>query len=540
MDRWYKQSVVYQIYPMSFCDSNHDGIGDIQGIISKLDYLKNLGVDIIWLSPIYQSPMDDNGYDISNYHEINPMFGVMDDFKELLEKIHQRDMYLIMDLVVNHTSDEHEWFKNALEHEDSPYRDYYVFRKERNIKKPLHSFFGGSAWEQVKNSDTYYLHMFSKKQPDLNWKNPKLRQEIYKMMNTWLDMGVDGFRMDVIDLIGKDIDQQIIGNGPYLHQYLKEMYQQCFKGRKVLTVGETGGATPEIAILYTSIDSYELDMVFQFQHIGLDQIKGKDKWHLKPLDLVELKAVLSNWQVKLYHQGWNSLYWNNHDQTRIVSRWGNDKEYRVESAKMLGAILHFMQGTPYIYQGEEIGMTNAYFNRIEQLRDIETLNMIKEKELVWDQSRIWEAIDKKGRDNSRTPMQWNEQAYAGFSDVKPWIDVNQNYHTINVENDLMDKDSILHFYQKLIRLRKEIKCIYEGKYELINPTDHQFFHYTRSTEDELIHVIANFTDQYLSSNDEVEGRMILSNYAENEKLYKPYEVRVYYQNKVGDHDAQLS
>ena len=532
MKRWYEQSVVYQIYPMSFNDSNSDGIGDIQGIIQKLDYLVSLGVEVIWLSPIYQSPMDDNGYDISDYYSIHPWFGTMDDFKQLLKEMHQRNLYLMMDLVVNHTSDEHPWFQAALTDPSSPYRDYYVFKKGHEIKQPLGSFFGGSAWEKTGEPDVYYLHMFSKKQPDLNWKNETLRKEIYRMMNFWLDLGVDGFRMDVIDLIGKEIDQGIIGNGPMLHPYLKEMHEACFLNRKTITVGETGGVTPETAVLYSSPESKELDMVFQFQHVGLDQVKGKDKWHLKPLDLVELKSVLSTWQEALYQKGWNSLYWSNHDQPRIVSRWGDDKQYRVESAKMFAALLHFMQGTPYIYQGEELGMTNIHLSDPSDLRDIEAINMMHEKKASWSMERIWESLNKKGRDNARTPVQWNSSAYAGFSTHEPWMKVNPNYIDINAENAIKDPDSIFYFYKKVISLRKIYPVIVNGKYQLHHPYHDQIFHYQRENEHEVLHVIANVSPLNVNYEYPLSGQLILSNYAHHQDDYQPYEVRVFHLKKV--------
>lgn len=534
MNRWFENLVVYQIYPMSFKDSNHDGMGDIVGIIEQLDYLKTLGVDVLWLSPIYQSPMDDNGYDISDYYQIHPMFGTLEEFKKLLFEVHKRGMYLIMDLVVNHTSDEHVWFQEALKDEKSPYRDFYIFRKHEEADFNMRSIFSGSAWEKI--NDTYaYFHMFSKKQPDLNWKNESLRQAIYKMMNYWLDLGIDGFRMDVIDLIGKDIDQHIFSNGPKLHDYLKEMHTHCFEGRQTITVGETGSVTPEIAIKYTTLGAHELDMVFQFQQVSLDEEKGKDKWHLKPLKLTDLKRVLSTWQTELYQKGWNSLYWSNHDQPRIVSRWGNDQKYRIESAKMLAGILHMMQGTPYIYQGEEIGMTNKHFTLKEELRDIETINMIKEKEDIWPLEKIFESIRAKGRDNARTPMQWDTSIHAGFSDGHPWIDVNPNYLDINVKQAVEDQNSIYYFYKELINLRKQIRCVIDGKYTLINPNDEQFFHFIRENEDESIEVIANFSESEGSYETPTDKDVLMSNYDLLEHLFKPYELRIYYKKKGEDH-----
>ena len=539
MKRWYETSVIYQIYPMSFKDSNHDGIGDLGGIISQLDYLVELGVDIVWLSPIYASPMDDNGYDIADYYNINPMFGSLVEFKKLLQRAHEKGLKIIMDLVVNHTSDEHVWFKEAIANPTSIYRDFYIFKENINHQPPTKqgSFFGGSAWELTPDGKHYYLHLFSKKQPDLNWKNEKLRREIYHMINYWLDMGVDGFRMDVIDLIGKDIDKGIVGNGPLLHTYLKEMYDACFKGRKVLTVGETGGVTPEIAIQYTQEGSHELDMVFQFQHIALDQEPHKDKWHLKPLNLNDLKRVLSMWQTSLHQKGWNSLYWSNHDQPRIVSRWGDDQTYRVQSAKLFAAILHLMQGTPFIYQGEEIGMTNMKMSHFNQLRDVEAINMFHEKSQLWDSTRVWEALNAKGRDNARTPMQWNDQLYAGFSDVKPWLDVNPNKDFINVEQAKKDKDSIFYFYQKLIQMRKTMPIIVHGAYQLIENQDERFFCYQRVYQDQVLTVVGNISkDSVTCDLCFKDSELILSNVDKHQpKLYTPYELRVYLSKRGEDH-----
>lgn len=541
MQRWFDKSVVYQIYPLSFKDSNGDGIGDIRGIIEKIDYLDQLGVDVLWLSPIYASPMDDNGYDISDYYEINPLFGTKADFVALLEAVHARGMKLIMDLVVNHTSDEHHWFIEAKSAKTSKYRDYYIFRSGTGTNPPgtERSVFGGSAWEHSEETGDYYFHMFSKKQPDLNWQNPKLRQEIYKMINYWLDLGVDGFRMDVIDLIGKEIDKRIYSNGPRLHEFLQEMHRACFLGRKTLTVGETGSVRPEIAKMYTGEGRNELDMVFQFEHVGLDQEHGKDKWHLSPLDVSELKRVLSMWQTELHNQGWNSLYWSNHDQPRIVSRWGNDEKYRDKSAKCLGAILHFMQGTPYIYQGEEIGMTNIIYDDFTDVNDIESKNMIKEKlDLGWSKKRVLEALNAKGRDNARTPFQWNDSLNAGFSTGKPWLKVNPNYRFINAETELQSKDSIFYFYHQLINLRKELTVVSNGSYELLLPDDPRIFAYRRSNSHQCLTLIANMTaDETTYPVELALGGELLGNY-ENRVLglLKAFEVQVYLKEKLGDKD----
>lgn len=497
----WKKDVVYQIYPMSFMDANNDGMGDIKGIIQKLDYLAYLGVGYLWLSPVYQSPMDDNGYDISDYYRIGEQFGTMEDMDELIRTAHQKGLKIIMDLVANHTSDEHVWFKQSRQSKGNPYRDFYVWRKGVNGNPPsdLQSWFSGSAWQYDELTGEYYLHMFSKKQPDLNWHHPKMREEMYRMINHWLDKGIDGFRMDVIDLIGKEIDKGIIGNGPLLHPYIQEMHQQCFVGREVMNVGETGGVTPETAHLFTSQSRHELDLVFQFQHIGLDEVQGQGKWALKPLYLPDLKRVMSKWQETLSMDGWNSLYWNNHDQPRIVSRWGNQGKYRLESAKTLGLILHGMQGTPFIYQGEEIGMTNLPPMELSEYKDLETINMYHEKIAQgWSHDRIMKAIATKGRDNARTPMQWSTNKNAGFSNGTPWLKVNQNYLDINTDQALADGNSIFHFYRKLIALRKHspyTEVLVFGSYKLYLPEDEQLYVYTRSFNNQKIAIIANLSDQ---------------------------------------------
>ena len=439
--QWWHSSVVYQIYPRSFKDSNGDGIGDINGIREKLDYLKELGIDVIWLSPVYKSPNDDNGYDISDYYDIMDEFGTMEDMDNLLKEANERGIKILMDLVVNHTSDEHKWFIEAKKSKDNEYRDYYIWRDSVDGNEPndLGSTFSGSAWQYDETTGQYYLHLFSKKQPDLNWENEKVRNEVYKMMNFWVDKGIGGFRMDVIDLIGKVPDEMITGNGPKLHEYLQEMNKAALEGKDLLTVGETWGATPDIAKLYSNPGRKELSMVFQFEHIGLDQIEGKEKWDVKSLELLDLKKVLSKWQTELEGQGWNSLFWNNHDLPRIVSRWGNDKEYRIESAKMLATLLHGMKGTPYIYQGEELGMTNVRFDDINDYNDIESLNMYKDRlSKGYSHNEIMESIYAKGRDNARTPMQWDDSENAGFTTGTPWLAVNKNYDKINAKQCLQD------------------------------------------------------------------------------------------------------
>ena len=532
---WWKKAVVYQIYPMSFKDSNHDGMGDLGGILEKVDYLRELGVDIVWMTPVYESPMDDNGYDISDYYKINPLFGTMEQFDELLEALHQRGIRLIMDLVVNHTSDEHEWFRQARKDKNSRYHDFYIW-KDRPITDQQ-SIFSGSVWEYNEETDEYYYHLFSRRQPDLNWDNPEVRKEVYRLINWWLDKGIDGFRMDVIDLIGK-IPEECILTSEKSHKYLQEMYRECFEGREVFTVGETSYATPVSAPLYSAPERKELTMVFGFEHLGLEEVKGNGKWDLKKLDVNELKQVFAVWQHALHEKGWNSLFWSNHDQPRIVSRMGDDGKYRKESAKMLGMILHGMQGTPYIYQGEEIGMTNVKFP-LEDYKDVETINMVKEKqEAGWSMDKIMQGIYAKGRDNARTPMQWSAQEYGGFSDHEPWIRMNPNYERINVEEAQADNDSIFHFYQKLIRLRKEWEIISTGDFTLLFEDDRNLFAYKREADGERLIVIANFTGEDVQCGlpDEIKpgrGQILLSNYdrdsVEKKMKLRPYESFMYYE-----------
>lgn len=536
--RWWHSSVVYQIYPRSFKDSNGDGIGDIKGIIEKLDYLKELGIDVIWLSPVYKSPNDDNGYDISDYCDIMDEFGTMDDMDNLLKEAKKRGIKIVMDLVVNHTSDEHKWFIEARKSKDNKYRDYYIWRDAVNGKEPngLESCFSGSAWEYDKETNQYYLHLFSKKQPDLNWENENVRKEVYKMMNFWIDKGIGGFRMDVIDLIGKVPDKMITGNGPKLHEYLQEMNKEALRGHDLLTVGETWGATPEIAKLYSNPSRNELSMVFQFEHIELDQVKGKEKWDLKPLNLLDLKKVLSKWQTELKDDGWNSLFWNNHDLPRIVSRWGNDKEYRVESAKMLATLLHGMKGTPYIYQGEEIGMTNIRLKDISEYNDIESINMYNDRiSKGYSKEEIMNSIYAKGRDNGRTPIQWDDSKNAGFTTGKPWLAVNENYKDINVAKALKDKDSIFYHYKKLIEIRKNNETIIYGDYKLLCENDENIFAYVRELNKDRILVVCNFYNKEVTFKFEDEfnsAEILLSNYKdsketiENLKL-RPYEAIMY-------------
>lgn len=533
MEKWWQSSVVYQIYPRSFQDSNGDGIGDIAGITSRLEYLEKLGIDVIWLSPVYKSPNDDNGYDISDYEAILPEFGTMADMDELIREAKQRGIQIIMDLVVNHTSDEHPWFKEAKKSKTNPYRDYYIWRDPVNGGPPndLQSIFSGSAWEFDKETNQYYFHLFSKRQPDLNWENPAVQEEVWKLMNFWLAKGIGGFRMDVIDLIGKIPDKGITGNGPKLHEYLKKMHKETFGKYDVLTVGETWGATPEIAKLYSNPDREELSMVFQFEHISLDELPGKSKWDLQPLDFIQLKAILSKWQTALGDEGWNSLFWNNHDLPRIISRWGNDSpKYRVKSGKMLATILHLMKGTPYIYQGEEIGMVNTPVSSIEELDDIESLNMYRERLAAgYDKADILASINKKGRDNARRPMQWSNHEHGGFTTGTPWLELSPRYPEINVENELADSESLFYHYQRLIQLRKNNPLVVWGTYQEFVPNDTQLFVYERSYENETWLIVANFYEEEADFSHESHKvkEIILSNYSDSSVDLANLHLRAY-------------
>lgn len=495
---WWKNAVFYQIYPRSFNDSNGDGIGDIPGIIEKLDYLENLGVNGIWLSPVYDSPNDDNGYDISDYKAIHPDYGIMNDMDRLIEEARKRNIRIVMDLVVNHTSDEHKWFIEAKKSKDSKYRDYYIWRDPVNGKEPneLTSMFGGPAWELDEKTGQYYLHLFSKKQPDLNWDNEEMKKDVYKMMNFWLDKGIGGFRMDVIDLIGKDPDNMITGNGPNLHQLIQEMNRNTFGHYDVMTVGETWGVTPETAPLYASPERNELSMVFQFEHLTLDEEPNTSKWDLMDLDFINLKRVFKKWQTELPKDTWNSLFWNNHDTPRIVSRWGNDKEYRENSAKCFATILHMMRGTPYIFQGEEIGMTNRPISDISEAEDIESVNIYHERlSKGYTHDEVIQSINAKGRDNARRPMQWTSEEQAGFTTGKPWLSVNENYLNINVAENLADDQSVFATYKKLIELRKENDIVVKGEFKLLLEEHPQVFAFGRYYNGEKWTVVANFTDK---------------------------------------------
>ncbi|MGV8935609.1 MAG: glycoside hydrolase family 13 protein [Allorhizobium sp.] len=536
-DESWKSKTVYQIYPRSFSDSNGDGVGDIPGITSRLDYLEDLGIGLIWLSPIYKSPMDDNGYDISGYQEIAPEFGTLDDFDNLLSQARKRDIGLILDLVVNHTSDEHPWFLDARRSRDSEYRDFYVWRdptEKHGLPNDHCSVFGGPAWTYEGATGQYYFHEFSHRQPDLNWENPKVRAEIYKMMNWWLDRGIAGFRMDVIDLIGKDVDQDIIANGPHLHDYLQEMHRETFGGRKdVLTVGETWSATPQTALLYSGRDRHELSMVFQFEHVtqGWDKLYGK--WRPKPFDLVALKSVLSKWQYALAQDGWNSLFWGNHDLPRAVSQYGDAKGFRKQSAKMLATVLHFLRGTPFIYQGEEIGMTNAPFESINQYKDIETLNMYRlHLEAGLSAEDFIAGANRNGRDNARTPMQWSPAPNGGFTTGTPWIESNPNFAEINAEKSVSDDNSIWNHYRRLIALRKQNPVVVHGVYRSYLDGHDKIFAYSRTLDGQRIAVMANFSPHPVTvevpENMQGHGCSLVSNYNPvdtigREMTLEPYE-----------------
>ena len=531
-EKWWKHSVVYQIYPRSFCDSNADGIGDINGIRSKLWYLKELGIDIIWLSPVYPSPNADNGYDISDYYGISSEFGTIEDMKKLIQECENCGINIMMDLVLNHTSDEHTWFIEAKKSINNPYRDYYIWRKGNADNEPndMTSCFGGSAWEYSQETGEYYLHFYHKKQPDLNWENEKMRAEIWSMMNYWIDMGVRGFRLDVIDVIGKIPDQKIKENGPKLHNYLQEMNKKTFGSKDMVTVGECWGADTEIGKLYSAPDRKELDMIFQFEQMQADQIEGKQKWDLKPLDFIYLKNTFAKWQRELEGKGWNSLFWNSHDLPRIVSRWGNDKQYRVEAAKMLATVLHGMKGTPYIYQGEEIGMTNYSFSTIEDFADVEAINMYYErKQMGYSEKDIMKSLCTKARDNARTPMQWNTSYQAGFTEGTPWYHINPNYTKINVEMALEDKNSIFYYYQKLIKLRKEEDILVYGTFELLCPEDKHIFAYIRKWNEKIWIVICNFYEKSTEFLYSGKAKVILSNYKQETTIsleqikLRPYE-----------------
>ena len=532
---WWKSAVIYQIYPRSFQDTNGDGFGDFQGIIRRLPYLEKLGIDCIWLCPVYRSPQDDNGYDISDYCDVDPMFGTMADMEELIGKAREHGIYIVMDLVLNHSSDEHKWFIEAKKSRENPYHDYYVWRdgKEGVLPNDMKAAFGGSAWEWVPEVEQYYFHQFSVKQPDLNWENPKLRQELWDIINFWIDKGVGGFRLDVIDLVGKVPDEKITSNGPKLHEYIKEMTAHTFVRDNLISVGETWSATPEIAKLYSNPDGGELSMVFQFEHICLDQQEGKEKWDLAPLPFHKFKEVWNKWQTELYGCGWNSLFWDNHDLPRIVSRWGDEGQYREESAKMLATLLHGMQGTPYIYQGEELGMTNVKYE-LEEYRDIELFGMYKERRAQgYTHEELMESIYAKTRDNARTPMQWDTTEQAGFTTGKPWIKVNPNYTEINAAEQVDRENSIFNYYRKLIQLRKELPVLTDGKFTMLDMDHNQIFAYLRDNGEDKLLVVCNFygnTVDYAVSEKAEDLELLIGNYTEENMqtdVLRPYEERIY-------------
>jgi len=549
---WWKKSVVYQVYPRSYQDSNGDGIGDLPGLTSRLPYIKKLGADVIWLNPIYKSPDKDNGYDISDYRSIQPDYGTMEDFDQMLEEAHDLGLKIMMDLVVNHTSDQHKWFQESKKSKDNPYRDYYVWRDPVDGHEPNNwgSYFNGPTWKFDETTGQYYLHLFAEGQPDLNWENPKVRDEVWDVMRFWLDKGIDGFRMDVINLISKpeglpdgkkaaderyaDVGK-VVADGPRLNEFLQEMNRKVLSKYDVMTVGEMPDSTPDDAIKYTGLDSNELNMVFQFDHVGLEPNPDirLGKWNDKPVKLVELKHSLSKWETQLNGKGWNSLYWNNHDQPRTVSRFAtDDPKYRVKAAKMLGTTLHMMQGTPYVYEGEELGMTNAHYTKLDQYEDLDSLNAYREfveDEKIIDSASMLKFMSHMSRDNARTPMQWDESKNAGFTDKKPWFALNANYPEINAEDNLADKDSVFYYYQKLIDLRHHSDLIIYGDYELLDSDDPEVFAYKRHYQGQMLLVISNFTDKNLTRDyQQTTGKLLIGNYDDDlGTSLRAYESKVY-------------
>ncbi|UPR48135.1 alpha,alpha-phosphotrehalase [Vibrio cyclitrophicus] len=549
-ESWWKTATIYQIYPKSFCDSGNKGTGDIKGIISKLDYLKHLSVDAIWLTPVYASPMIDNGYDISDYYAINPQFGTMEDFDLLLSEAHQRGIRIVMDIVVNHTSTEHAWFQSALGDKNSPYRDYYIWKDPVDGQAPTNwqSKFGGNAWELDEATGQYFLHLFAKEQADLNWENPVVREEVKDVISFWAEKGVDGFRLDVINLISKQQDfpnddigdgRRFYTDGPRVHEYLKEISEAVFQKYGSVTVGEMSSTTLEHCQQYSNVDNSELSMVFNFHHLKVDYTNG-EKWTNAPFDFLQLKSIFNHWQTGLNGKGWGALFWCNHDQPRVVSRLGNDQQYRVESAKMLAASVHMMQGTPYIYQGEEIGMTNPGYTEISQYRDVESTNMydiMVNRDGVAHQDMM-AILAQKSRDNSRTPMQWNSETYAGFSLSQPWLDVANNYTEINAEQALEDKDSVFYFYKSLIELRKEVPVITYGSYQDLLPEHPSVFAYSRESKSQTLVCINNYYGEacQVELPNELEldkAQLLLGNYPDDQSpvseytmTLRPYETRI--------------
>ena len=531
--KWWQKAVIYQIYPRSFMDSTGSGIGDLRGIISKLDYIKKLGVDAIWLSPVFKSPQDDNGYDISDYQDIDPLFGTLEDMLELLREANARGIRILLDMVLNHTSDEHPWFVESKQSRDNPKHDWYVWRSGTPDCPPneMRSVFGGSAWQWCEERQQYYLHQYSVKQPDLNWDNPDVRHALYDMMNWWADNGAGGFRLDVIDSIAKEPDKMITSEGTNLHKYIREMSAAVLQGRDLVTVGECWSATPETAKLWSNPDGSELSMVFQFEHIVLDQV-GYSKWDTKSLSLTELKAVIGKWQRELKGTGWNSLFWENHDLPRIVSRWGNDGEYREKSAMMLATILFGLQGTPFIYQGQELGMTNTHYS-LEEYQDIEIRNMAAEKLAQGvPEEQILAMIHAKGRDNARTPMQWDDSPNAGFTTGTPWLKVNPNYREVNAEKQICKIFSVLNYYRCLIILRKQEDVIRDGDYQEILPEREDLFAYARDDGKRRLTVLANFTGEEITIPKALmtdSGKPDLGNYDTwpTAGILRPYEAIIY-------------
>ncbi|MCA0971192.1 alpha,alpha-phosphotrehalase [Halobacillus litoralis] len=550
---WWKKAVVYQIYPKSFNDTTGNGVGDIQGIIEKLDYLNALGVDVLWLTPMYKSPQNDNGYDISDYYDIHDEYGTMKDFERLLEETHKRGMKLIMDIVVNHTSTEHEWFQEAQKSKDNPFRDYYIWKDPVDGEEPTNwqSKFGGNAWKYDEATGQYYLHLFDVTQADLNWENEQMRSDIYEMMRFWADKGVDGFRLDVINLISKNQDfpnddgrtapgdgRKFYTDGPRVHEFMKEMHDEVFGPHDLMTVGEMSSTTIDHCIKYTAPERNELSMTFNFHHLKVDYPNGQ-KWTVADFDFIELKNILSTWQKEMNEGGgWNALFWCNHDQPRVLSRFGDDVNYPVESAKMLATTVHMLQGTPYIYQGEEFGMTNPGFESIDRYRDVESLNMYKEfKAKGHSEEEIIAILKQKSRDNSRTPVQWNDSEHAGFTEGTPWIDVADNYKEVNAEKVMKEEDSVFTHYQKLIQLRKEQDVITFGDYQHLTPEDQHVFAYLRETEEEQLLVVNNFYGEEATFNvpDNVHventADVLISNYEEQplqkQLTLRPYESVVY-------------
>ena len=534
---WWKSAVFYELYPRSFQDTTGTGIGDLKGVISRLDYLETLGIDAIWLCPVCASPQVDNGYDISDFCAIDPLFGTMQDMETLIAVAKKRGIGILVDLTLNHSSNQHRWFREALKSRDNHFHDYYIWRDGGPDAPPndMRAGFGGSAWEYVPELGQWYFHQFAPEQPDLNWDNPALRQELYRVLRFWVDKGVAGFRLDVIDQIAKDPDRKITINGPRLHEFFREMSREAFLEEGLVTVGEAWGADTQRAKLYSAPDGSELSMVFQFEHIGLDQQPGKDKWDMAPLSLPRLKDCLRRWQQELHGCGWNSLFFNNHDLPRIVSRWGNDRQYRVKSAKMLATMLYGLQGTPYIYQGEELGMTNIRLE-LEQYQDLETLNLFRERTAQgYAPEAVMESIWARGRDNARTPMQWTAGENAGFTTGTPWLPVNENYLQINAEAELADPDSVFHYYQRLISLRKTYPVFRDGYFTLLCPEDERIFAYTRDTEQEHLLVVCNFSDEQAAFDLPEEYRdaqVLISNDSQPEtRTLRPYEAWMLYRRK---------